>query len=129
MPPLLPFDTQLRQVATEVAGAVSARLVVLFGSVARAEVAPRDLDIGVLVDGPADAVALTNAFTTRLGIQHVDVADLRRADPVLLALVARDGVPLYERAPGEFARFASLATRRFADTEKFRRAQERLLPA
>ncbi len=40
---------------------------------------------------------------------------------------ARDGVPLYERAPGEFARFVSLATRRFADTEKFRRAQQALL--
>jgi hypothetical protein len=51
------------------------------------------------------------------------VTDLGRADPILLALVAREGVPLFEKDPGEFARFASLAARRFADTKKFRDAQ------
>jgi len=59
----------------------------------------------------------------------VDVTDLARADPVLLALAARDGVPIYEREPGEFAPFASLAARRFADTRKFREAQARHLRA
>jgi hypothetical protein len=39
----------------------------------------------------------------------VDVTDLGRADPVPLALAARGGLPLYERDPGAFARFASLA--------------------
>lgn len=43
-------------------------------------------------------------------------------------LVARDGVPLYEADPAAFARFASLALRRYADTRKFRRkGVERLL--
>jgi hypothetical protein len=50
----------------------------------------------------------------------VDVCDLRRADPLLMALVARDGVVLYEATPHEFDRFASLAARRYADTRKFR---------
>jgi len=53
-------------------------------------------------------------------VQSVDVTDLGHADPVLLAHVARDGVPLYEGSEGEFARFASLAIWRVADTRKFR---------
>lgn len=66
---------------------------------------------------------LTHHFPRETGIQEVDLVDLTRADPVLLALVARDGVPLYESEPGAFARFASLAARRFADTRKFRDAE------
>jgi hypothetical protein len=70
-----------------------------------------------------DVVALTNRLIALLGVQAVDLVDLRRADALLLALVARDGVALDEGAPGAFARFASLAARRFADTRKFRAAE------
>ncbi len=76
---------------------------------------------------PLDTVALTNRFIRTLGVQNVDVADLGRADPLLLMLVARDGVPLFEAAPSEFARFASLAARRYADTRKFRDLEPRQL--
>lgn len=38
---------------------------------------------------------------------------------------AREGIPLYESEEGEFARFASLAVRRYADTRKFRAMQRR----
>jgi predicted nucleotidyltransferase len=113
---------RLRAAAAEVARSADLRLVVLFGSAARGEAGAEDLDIGVL--GPpgaaVDPVAITNHLVQRLAVQEVDVTDLARADPVLLALVARDGVPLYESSAGEFAQFASLAVRRFADTRKFR---------
>lgn len=111
---------RLRAAAEEVGRGGGLRLVVLFGSAARREAGAQDLDIGVLGAGPSDAVAITNRFTRLLGVQGVDVTDLRRADPLLLAQAARDGVPLYEGSEGEFARFASLAIRRFADTRKFR---------
>jgi len=110
----------LEQAAATAAAQGGARLVVLFGSAARGEARARDLDIGILAAAPIDAVAATNTLTRELHRQAVDVTDLRRADPVLLALVARDGIPLYEQAPGEFARFVSVAMRRFADTQKFR---------
>jgi predicted nucleotidyltransferase len=113
----------LRAAAERAAAEFGARLVVLFGSTARGETTARDLDVGLLGDAPLDAVAVTNALTRQLGTQAVDVADLRRADPVLLALVARDGEALYEREPGEFSRFVSVAMRRFADTRKFRDAR------
>ncbi len=60
-----------------------------------------------------------------LGVQSVDVSDLSRAEPLLLMLVAREGVPLYEENPGDFACFVSLAARRFADTRKFREMERR----
>ena len=99
-------------------------MIVLFGSAARSDVSvPEDLDLGVLAEGGLDLVAVTNRFIQLLGTQHIDVADLRRADPLLLMLVARDGIPLFEQPPGEFACFASLAVRRYADTRKFREAE------
>jgi len=114
---------RLRAAAVEIGRGGGLRLVVLFGSVARGEAGAEDLDIGVLGAGPLDAIAITNQLTGLLGVQGVDVTDLGRADPVLLAHAARDGVPLYEGSEGEFARFASLAVRRFADTRKFRVAE------
>lgn len=113
---------RLRAAAVEIGRGGGLRLVVLFGSVARQEAGAKDLDIGVLGGGagPLDAIAITTRLTRLLGVQGVDVTDLGRADPLLLAQAARDGVPLYEGSAGEFARFASLAIRRFADTRKFR---------
>ncbi len=122
-------DARLREVARDVAGRFGLRLVVLFGSTARQEPEPRDLDLGVLRSEPLDAVVITNAFIRALGTQSVDVTDLRRADPVLLALAARDGRALFETEPGLFAQFASVAARRFADTRKFRDAQAQALRA
>jgi hypothetical protein len=114
----------LRRAATTVGRDTAARLVVLFGSAARQPDSgprgPEDLDLGVVHDAVPDVVDLSNRFIRALHLQAVDVTDLRRADPLLLMLAARDGVPLYERDPGEFARFASLAARRYADTRKFR---------
>ena len=120
-------DVTLRAAATKTGQHIGARLVVLFGSAARGEVAIEDIDIGILGTGHVDVVAVTNELTQSLRSQAVDVTDLGRADPVLLALVARDGVPLFENEPGAFTRFVSLATRRFADTKKFRNAQAEAL--
>ena len=116
---------QVRRAAADVAAAIDARLILLFGSAARGDDRrPEDLDIGVLgCEGPIDAVDVTNRFIRRLETQAVDVTDLRRADPLLLMLAVRDGIPLHEDPPGEFARFVSLAARRYADTRKFREGE------
>lgn len=112
---------RLRSVAREVAKRMGCQMVVLFGSATRTvSRAPEDLDLAVLSACPLDPIELTNLFIAALGLQQVDVVDLRRADPLLMMFVAREGVPVYEETPGEFARFASLAVRRYADTRKFR---------
>lgn len=112
--------TELGKRIRPLAEAEGLDLVVLFGSAARGQGAAEDLDLAVRGRKALDLVALTNRLTTTLSTQDVDVADLRIADPVLLLSVAEEGVPLYEAEPGTFARFQSLAARRFFDTRKFR---------
>jgi predicted nucleotidyltransferase len=112
---------RIRRAAADVGRDVGARLVVLFGSAVREDgPEPEDLDIGVLGLEPIDVIDVTNRLVRALGVQEVDVVDLRRADPLLMVVVAREGVPLYESDPTEFACFVSLAARRYADTRKFR---------
>jgi predicted nucleotidyltransferase len=123
----LPGLDEVRNAVAELASDQPLRLVVLFGSMARGDAGARDVDLGLLAEGRLDLVDLTNRLTRRLGCQNVDLADLGRADPLLMALVARDGLVLHEGRPGEFARFASLAARRFADTAKFRDAERQYI--
>jgi predicted nucleotidyltransferase len=118
-----PSVERLREVVERIARREGYRLAVLFGSHARGERTPRDVDLAIRGSGPLDTLALTNELIRELGYQPVDLCDLLTADALLQALVARDGVPLYEETAGEFDRFSSLAARRFADTRKFRDAE------
>ena len=63
----------------------------------------------------------------RPGSDRLDLVDLRRAGPILAMGVARCGRLLYESEPGVFRRFQSLASRRYCDTAKLRRAQRRAI--
>lgn len=112
----------LREVATAIARERGYRLVVLFGSTARREANPRDVDLAVLgpVDADLDLLEATTAFTRALGTSAVDIVDVRTSNPVLLMSAARDGVPLFDATGSAFAEFWSLAMRRYADTKKFR---------
>lgn len=122
----IPTIEELRRAATVAGREADCRLIVLFGSAARGSGStPADVDVAVLSSDELDTVALTNRLIQDLGFQEIDIADLGHADPLLMMLVARDGVPLYEGRPGEFARFASLAARRYADTRKFRDMEQR----
>lgn len=132
---------RLRAAAREVAEAHGLDLVVLFGSAAREGLAEaRDVDLGIRGEGaraadwgmPAAYVPLLR----RLDTDAVDVVDLGSASPLLLAHVARDGVPLFEATPGAFAAFRADAERRFEDAlpqydaewEETKRAIRALLP-
>lgn len=106
------------------------RLIVLFGSVALGRSrADSDVDIAVVCDRAADLDALYVALAPRLQTGRLDLVDLKHAGPLLAFQVARSGRPLFEREPGEFRRFQSLASRRYADTKKLRDAQRRAIQA
>ena len=112
------------------AAAPSVDLVVLFGSVARGRPRPdSDLDVAVRCDGPADLDALYLLLAPRLATSFLDLVELRRAGSLLAFQVARHGRLLYERDPGAFRSFQSLASRRYCDTDKLRRAQRRSIHA
>ncbi len=114
---------RVRAAAADLAAAHGLDLVVLFGSAARDGFARAgDVDLGVRAAGPVDWLPLHDALARRLGTGDVDVVDLGRASAVLLAHVARDGVALYERAPGAFAEFRADAARRFDETRPDRDA-------
>ena len=101
-------------------------LIVLFGSAASGRARSRsDVDVAVLNRGGADLDALFLALAPRLKTDRLDLVDLRRAGPLLAFEVARSGVVLFERSPGVFRQFQSLASRRYADTKKLRDAQRR----
>lgn len=103
-------------------------LLVLFGSTVKGRGrAGSDLDLAVHFDGPADLDALYLALAGRLGSDRVDLVDLRRAGPLLAFEVARTGCLLFERRPGMFREFQSLASRRYCDTAKLRAAQQRAI--
>ena len=110
--------------------APSVELVVLFGSVARGRSRPdSDLDVAVRCDGAADLDALYLLLAPRLAATLLDLVDLRRTGSLLAFQVARHGQVLYERDPGAFRSFQSLASRRYCDTDKLRRAQRRSIHA
>ena len=102
------------------------QLVVLFGSAARGGVrATSDVDVAVMCDGAADLERLFLRLAPVFRTPRLDLVDLRRAGPLLAFEVARSGVVLFERSPGVFRQFQSLASRRYADTKGLRDAQER----
>jgi len=123
-----PSEAEIRERLAPLSRRADVRLLVLFGSRARGLARPSsDIDVGVLVDGAFEAVG--KEIVRLLSTDRVDVANLRRVTPLLAMAIAKEGKPVYERDPGEFASFASLALRRYNDTAKFRRLRENGLKA
>jgi predicted nucleotidyltransferase len=104
------------------------RLIVVFGSTVTGMRGPEsDLDLAFLGDAPLDLVAVTTDVIRLLHTDRVDVVDLRRASPLLAMEVARHGYLIYERKPGAYVEFISLAVRRYIDTKKLRDAQKEVI--
>ena len=105
-------------------------LVVLFGSTAKGRRrAGSDVDVAVRCVGTADLDAHYGVLAPGLGSDRLELVDLRHASPLLAMEVARSGRLLYELRPGAFRQFQSLASRRYCDTAKLRRAQRRAIHA
>lgn len=115
---------QLRERLAPLFAVWDIELVIAFGSMATGSMRlDSDSDVAVMGRRLLDLVALTNDSARLLQTDAVDVVDLRRASPLLMMEVVRGGRVLYERVPGSYAAFCSLAHRRYVDTAKLRRAQ------
>lgn len=122
---LLMKQGEIRQRLTPLYASREMKLVLLFGSSATGMTHRRsDIDIAFLASEVLDIVEITNLVMRLLGHSDVDMVDLRRASPLLAMEVARHGCVLYERHPGDYVEFCSLAHRRYVDTAKLRRAQQ-----
>ena len=103
-------------------------LVVLFGSTVKGRRRTgSDVDVAVRCVGPADLDVVHGVLAPALGTDRLDLVDLRRAGPTLAMEVARSGRLLFESRRGAFREFQSLASRRYCDTAKLRRAQRRAI--
>ena len=104
-------------------------LVVLFGSRARGDFSPgSDWDIAFSSTGPIDSLAVRLDFTDALGSDAVDLVGLDAASALLRYRVARDGVPLFERREGAFARFWMQAVEFWCDVAPLvRRGHQEIL--
>jgi predicted nucleotidyltransferase len=101
------------------------KLVLLFGSAVLGNVDKEsDIDLAFLFDRPVDILSLTNRVIRLLHADNIDVVDLRRTSPLLKFSVVKNGRVLYEKLPGMFNEFYSLAFRMYVDTKKLRDAQE-----
>ena len=116
---------QIKGRLTPLYGDEGLQFVLLFGSsVSKGPYTQRsDVDLAFSFDQPADLLALTNNVIRLLRTDDVDVVDLKRASPLLKFSAAKNGNLLYERSPGLFIAFYSLAFRRYVDTKKLRDAQ------
>ncbi|GAN35373.1 MAG: nucleotidyltransferase domain-containing protein [Candidatus Brocadia sp. AMX2] len=104
------------------------RLVLLFGSAVSGKIHKKsDIDLAFLFDKPVDILTLTNRVIRLLHTDNVDVIDLKRASPLLKFSAVKSGMLLYEREPGMFNEFYSLAFRMYVDTKKLRDAQAKAI--
>lgn len=102
----------------------SVRLAYVFGSTARGEArATSDVDIGVVRDGTGTLTELSERLERALG-STVDLVDLRRAPPLLVHEVLRDGVVALCRDELERAEFESRALAEYLDTQHLRDVQQ-----
>ena len=100
------------------------KLVLVFGSIVSDRVHKKsDIDLAFLYDRPVDILTLTNRVIRHIHTDYVDVIDLKHASPLLRFFAAKNGRILYERSPGVFNEFYSLAFRMYVDTKKLRDAQ------
>lgn len=103
-------------------------LVVLFGSQASGKVYKQsDVDIAFLAErplGPREIGELALAFSRALGMNDVDLLDLKTAPPLLLKQIAIGSRLLYESEPSLFARFKIYGLKRYMEARSLLKLRE-----
>lgn len=108
-----------------VCGEAGIELLVAFGSATDPgwPVAPRDLDLAVVMTTDTDLLRVIDALVTHLAFDRIDVMDLDRAGSVARAQALGRGELLHEQTPGTFAEHQILALVQHADTQWMRDMQ------
>lgn len=113
MPDAAPLD--LDRLSRIAASAGGARLVVIFGSIARGQPSPwSDVDIGVSGCEFWEGLRIGARIGAALG-REPHVVDLDTASDALRFRVAREGILLWEAAPGTWTRFRADSAVRYFD--------------
>lgn len=101
----------------------------VFGSAARTQGSPRDLDIAVESSARTDpdALGLRIELVEVTGVEAVDPMDLGRAGHVARERALVGSVALYDAVAGDFARAQSAAVASRMDTDWMRRLDLELM--
>lgn len=98
------------------------RVLTIFGSAARGEGVPRDLDVAVLYEpnGTHDDLCTLEALSDLAGADQIDLLVLDRASPTARRNAVVPAVPLFESEPGAFASFQMAAIGEYLETDWLR---------
>jgi predicted nucleotidyltransferase len=103
-------------------------LVLLFGSQALGKTHKySDIDIAFLFEKDvtdSEFLNITNQTINLLKTDKVDLVNLNKASPLLERQVVKTGEVLYEKNPGIYAQFVSLAMRKYIDAKKIQQAKK-----
>ncbi len=123
------LGSDLREQLASAMSGLPIGLFLLHGSRARREDHIRsDWDFAYLASASFDAEDLRVRLSEALGTDDVDVVDLTRGSALLRHRVARDGILIFQRSPGEFERFQEAAAQFMCDVEPvLRRAWDETL--
>lgn len=100
-PPLPPDAAQRLEGLAELLQRHPVRLAYLFGSIARGDPRPADVDLAVLPDEGFSWPHLYAELSTALGTDRLDLVDLRFAPPYLREEILRSGRCLFARSEAE----------------------------
>jgi len=124
----LPSMAEIKEKLTPLFEDEGLQLVLLFGSALTRNIHRRsDVDLAFLYNKPVDVITLTNRVMRLLHRNAVDVVDVKSANPLLRFSIAQNGRPLYEKSPGIFNEFCSLAFRMYVDSKKLRDGQAKVI--
>jgi predicted nucleotidyltransferase len=105
------------------------RILTVFGSTARGEARPRDLDIGIMTDPDTDfdALAAINDLIDLTRFQDVDIAHLNRGGPLIRERALVGSILMYEGKAGAFMDAQTVAVAERIETDWARRLDLELL--
>ena len=105
------------------------RILTVFGSTARGEPNPRDLDIGIMTEPGTDFDIFRAVYELMVlaGLDAVDVAHLNRGGPLIRERALVGSIPLYESEPYALAREQTRAMVQRMDTDWLRRLDLELM--
>lgn len=105
------------------------RVLTVFGSAARGEPDPRDLDVGVLTesDEPLDVGVAVAELAALADFDDVDLVHLNRGGPLIRERALVGSVGLYESEPAALANAQMAAMAERVETDPMRRMNLRML--
>lgn len=105
------------------------RVLTAFGSAARGEPHPADLDIAVAfeIGASSDVLGLLDDLVRVAGTERIDLMDLHRAGPVARERGLVRAVPLFESESGAYANAQIAAMMERMETEWLRRLDLELM--